>query len=179
MTTSHWLRPHTFKTPDMSADVVIVGGGYAGLASAYWISEYRPDLKIIIIERSQLGAGASGRNAGFLTRGSATFYKSLSKEWGKERALSLYQFGNESINLVHQHILKSSPEIKFEKASSLTVFQTEADKKSWDDPTFNPSRKFYTFINEYETRKKIKLKDYAPEYVAFHDYCKRLFLDTQ
>jgi gamma-glutamylputrescine oxidase len=139
MTTSHWLRPHTFKTPDMSADVVIVGGGYAGLASAYWISEYRPDLKIIIIERSQLGAGASGRNAGFLTRGSATFYKSLSKEWGKERALSLYQFGDESINLVHQHILKSSPEIKFEKASSLTVFQTEADKKSWDDPTFNPS----------------------------------------
>jgi organic radical activating enzyme len=43
----------------------------------------------------------------------------------------------------------------------------------------NSRRKFYTFINEYETRKKIKLKDYAPEYVAFHDYCKRLFLDTQ
>jgi gamma-glutamylputrescine oxidase len=139
MTTSYWLGPHKFKTPDASADVVIVGGGYAGLASAYWISEYRPDLKIIIIERSHLGAGASGRNAGFLTRGSATFYKSLTKEWGKERALALYQFGDESINLVHQHILKSSPEIKFEKTHSLTLFQNEAAKSRWDDVDFNPS----------------------------------------
>jgi glycine/D-amino acid oxidase-like deaminating enzyme len=139
MTTSHWLRPHTFKTPDQTADVVIIGGGYAGLASAYWISEYRPDLKIIILERGSLGAGASGRNAGFLTRGSATFYKSLTKDWGKERALALYQFGDESINLAHQHILKVSPEIKFEKTTSLTLFQTDAARTAWNEEGFNPS----------------------------------------
>ena len=114
MTTSHWARANQFKTPDMYADIVIIGGGYVGLSKAYWISEYCPDLKIIVLDRSSVGSGASGRNAGFLTKGSATFYKTLSQEWGKDRALKLYQFADESISLVAQNILKSSPEIKFE-----------------------------------------------------------------
>ena len=138
MTTSHWFRPHSFKTPDITADVLIVGAGYLGLSTAYWISEYRPDLKIVIVDRSHCGAGASGRNAGFLTKGSATFYKSLTKDWGKERALSILNFSKESLQLVHQHILKSSPELKFEKTTSLTLFQNESDLLSWRDPEFQP-----------------------------------------
>ena len=139
MTTSHWARAHQFKTPDMYADIVIIGGGYVGLSTAYWISEYCPDLKIIVLDRSSVGSGASGRNAGFLTKGSATFYKTLSQEWGKDRALKLYQFADESISLVAQNILKSSPEIKFEKTTSLTLFQNESLKSAWDLEGFNPS----------------------------------------
>lgn len=139
MTTSHWLRSHRFITPDMTADLVIVGGGYVGLSTAYWISEFRPDLKIIILERSHVGAGASGRNAGFLTKGSASFYKSLNQEWGANGAKSIYQFAEESLDLVYQNVLKSSPEIKFEKSSSLTLFQNEAEKNKWEDPGFLPA----------------------------------------
>lgn len=138
MTTSHWLRSHTFKTPDMTADIVILGGGYVGLSTAYWLSEYRPDLKIIVVERGHIGVGASGRNAGFLTMGSATFYKALNHEWGNARARQLQQFAEESLSLVHSHILKVSPEIKFEKSSSFTVFQTQAGKASCDEPGFRP-----------------------------------------
>lgn len=123
----------------MSADVVILGGGYAGLATAYWLSEYRPDLRILLIERGQVGIGASGRNAGFLTMGSATFYKTLNHEWGTERALKLLKFAEESISLVHSNILKVSPEIKFERSCSLTVFQDQQGKAQWDDPNFNPA----------------------------------------
>ena len=139
MTTSHWLRPHQFKTPDSVSDIVIVGGGYVGLSIAYWISELRPDLKIIVLDRSHVGAGASGRNAGFLTKGSATFYKTLSKHWGRDPALNLYNFAQESLELVHQHILKSSPEIKWEKTTSLTLFKNEHLKNTWDDIEFNPT----------------------------------------
>lgn len=169
MTTSHWLRPHTFKTPDMTADVVIVGGGYVGLSTAWWISEYRPDLKIIVLDRSHVGAGASGRNAGFLTMGSATFYKALTKEWGLDKAKKLHQFASESINLVHQNILKSSPEIKFEKTSSLTLFQTTDLKTQWDDPAFNPSEFNFVWKREDELATSLKGKfhgglENGPEY---------------
>jgi len=140
MTTSHWLRPHSFTTPDMTADVVIVGAGYIGLSTAFWISESRPDLKIIVIDRSTLGAGASGRNAGFLTKGSATFYKGLVRDWGLDKALSLNQFAEESLELVYQNILKSSPEIKFEKSTSLTLFQNPEMKTNWESPSFNPAK---------------------------------------
>ena len=138
MTTSHWLRPHNFNTPDMTADVVIVGGGYIGLATAYWISEYSPDLKIIVLDRSHVGAGASGRNAGFITKGSATFYKNLTQQWGTERALELKTFAEDSLDLLYQKILQSSPEIKFEKTSSITLFQNQQMKSAWDDTGFKP-----------------------------------------
>jgi len=138
MTTSHWLRSHQFKNPDIDTDVVIVGGGYVGLSTAYWISELQPSLKIVVLERSHLGAGASGRNAGFLTKGSATFYKTLTQHWGSEKARLLYEFGEESVLLAHQKILKSSPEIKFEKTTSLTLFQSDKQKQDWGNGTFNP-----------------------------------------
>jgi len=48
-----------------TADVVIVGGGYTGLASAYHIKCKFPDKKIVILEGACCGYGASGRNGGF------------------------------------------------------------------------------------------------------------------
>lgn len=169
MTTSHWLRSHRFTTPEMTADLVIVGGGYVGLSTAYWISEFRPDLKIIILERSYVGAGASGRNAGFLTKGSATFYKSLNQEWGTEGAKSIYRFAEESLDLVYQNVLKSSPEIKFEKTTSLTLFQNEADKNNWNHQDFNPSDFNFEWRSSDELSLSIQKKfagayENGPEY---------------
>ena len=47
------------------ADVVIVGGGFTGLSSAYNIYRRFPDKKIILLEGACCGYGASGRNGGF------------------------------------------------------------------------------------------------------------------
>ncbi|MCP4142476.1 MAG: FAD-dependent oxidoreductase [Chloroflexi bacterium] len=47
------------------ADVVIVGGGFTGLSSAYHIKEKFPEKKIVILEGACCGYGASGRNGGF------------------------------------------------------------------------------------------------------------------
>jgi glycine/D-amino acid oxidase-like deaminating enzyme len=138
MTTSHWLRPHSFKTPDSSTDLLIVGGGYVGLSTAYWITELRPDLRVTVIDRMSCGAGASGRNAGFLTMGSASFYKGLSTKWGDDRAREIFHFAAESLELVYQHILKVSPEIKFERTSSMTLFRSEEQLSEWNKSGFKP-----------------------------------------
>lgn len=139
MTVSHWLRPHRFTTSDMTADVVIVGAGFVGLSTAYWISEYRPDLKVIVIDKSPLGSGASGRNAGFLTKGSASFYKNLSIKWGTQKALEIFKFAEQSLELVYQNVLKASPEVKFDKSNSLTLFQNSKKVEEWHDHRFDPS----------------------------------------
>jgi len=47
------------------ADVVIVGGGYTGLSSAYNIKQKFPEKKIVLLEGACCGYGASGRNGGF------------------------------------------------------------------------------------------------------------------
>lgn len=49
-----------------TADVVIIGGGYTGLSSAYNIQRKFPEKKIVLLEGACCGYGASGRNGGFL-----------------------------------------------------------------------------------------------------------------
>lgn len=140
MTTSHWIRQEYGKTPDISTDVLIIGGGYVGLSTAYWLTEFRPDLKITVLERSLCGAGASGRNAGFLTKGSTSFYKGLTQKWGEKKATDIYRFAEESLELVHQHILNKAPDINYVQSSSLTLFQSEQQFASWENDGFDPKK---------------------------------------
>jgi glycine/D-amino acid oxidase-like deaminating enzyme len=50
---------------DLDADVVIVGGGFTGLWTAYYLTEASPHLGVVILEQDICGGGPSGRNGGF------------------------------------------------------------------------------------------------------------------
>lgn len=50
---------------DLAADIAIVGAGYTGLWTAYYLKRADPSLKIVILEREFAGFGASGRNGGW------------------------------------------------------------------------------------------------------------------
>ncbi len=47
--------------------MAIVGAGYTGLWTAYYLARARPDLRIVVLEREIAGFGASGRNAGWVS----------------------------------------------------------------------------------------------------------------
>lgn len=64
---------------DTDADVVIIGAGYTGLWTAYYLKKANPGLDIAIIEREWAGFGASGRNGGWLSGGFA---------WSRDKYLS-------------------------------------------------------------------------------------------
>lgn len=52
-------------TSDITADWVVVGAGFAGLAAARRLAENQPDASIVLLEANRVGDGASGRNSGF------------------------------------------------------------------------------------------------------------------
>ena len=52
-------------TQSASVDIVIVGAGYTGLWSAYYLAKRLPDASIAIVESKTVGFGASGRNGGW------------------------------------------------------------------------------------------------------------------
>jgi glycine/D-amino acid oxidase-like deaminating enzyme len=47
-----------------SADFVIVGGGFTGLAAASWLRLLAPDKSVVVLEAGHIGSGASGRTGG-------------------------------------------------------------------------------------------------------------------
>jgi glycine/D-amino acid oxidase-like deaminating enzyme len=50
---------------ETTADVVILGGGYTGMWTAWFLKEREPDLDIVLLEADICGGGPSGRNGGF------------------------------------------------------------------------------------------------------------------
>ena len=56
---------------DTNADIAIIGAGYTGLWTAYYLKQANPSLDILVVEKDFAGYGASGRNGGWLTGGFA------------------------------------------------------------------------------------------------------------
>ncbi len=50
---------------DLDVDVAIVGGGFSGLWTAYYLRQIEPSMRIAVLERHYCGFGASGRNGGW------------------------------------------------------------------------------------------------------------------
>jgi glycine/D-amino acid oxidase-like deaminating enzyme len=94
---SLWLdtldQPLTPRPPlpgDGDCDVAIVGGGFTGLWSAYYLKRAQPDLRITIVEREIAGYGPSGRNGGWVSSGiagSAALYRRRRGEDAVRRGL--------------------------------------------------------------------------------------------
>jgi len=49
-----------------SVDVCVVGAGYTGLWTAYYLARAAPELRVVVVEQRFAGYGASGRNGGWL-----------------------------------------------------------------------------------------------------------------
>ncbi len=70
------------------ADVAIVGGGYTGMWTAYFLTERDPGMRIVILEQDICGGGPSGRNGGFV-HGWWEQLPYLAKKYGPAAALEI------------------------------------------------------------------------------------------
>jgi len=52
-------------------DVAIVGAGFTGLATAFYVLRGHPELRVAVFEAQQVGAGASGRTGGLVLEDTA------------------------------------------------------------------------------------------------------------
>lgn len=127
MSLSFWQKSYINALPS-KADVVILGGGFVGLSSAYWLVKLRPSLKIVILEKDKLGSGASGKNAGFLTKGSQVFYQKLVDQYGQAYGENVFHYVDDSLKLLNEHILQDDLDLMnrafsqtFSKQSSFSL----------------------------------------------------------
>jgi glycine/D-amino acid oxidase-like deaminating enzyme len=74
---------------DRRADVCIVGAGFTGLWTAYYLKRARPELEVVLLEREFAGFGASGRNGGWLSDRFVAPRAAIARTHGREAVLAL------------------------------------------------------------------------------------------
>lgn len=109
----------TSKAPlcnDIKTDVAIIGAGYTGLLTAYYLaSEF--NIQATVIEANHVGFGASGRNAGFVLKGSGRLsYSQMASQWGLEVTQGIYNEFTQAVDrvdgLINKHQILCEPQEK-------------------------------------------------------------------
>jgi len=85
------LEPRASLPGDTIVDVAIVGAGYTGLWSAYYLLDADPSLRVAVLESEIAGFGASGRNGGWCSALYPVGISALAAEVGRDAATAQYR----------------------------------------------------------------------------------------
>jgi glycine/D-amino acid oxidase-like deaminating enzyme len=146
---------------DASADVVIVGGGYTGLWTAYYLKKAAPALRITLLEQKFCGYGASGRNGGWLYNGIAgrDRYAALH---GHEAAVRLQRAMNETVDEVVAVAAAEGIDADLHKGGVLEVATTPAQLarlKAFHEHELSYGEQDRELYGAGETRERIRVAD--------------------
>jgi len=123
---SFWLdsssyRPEPALSGDLTVDVAIVGGGFTGLATAYFLKRTRPDLKVALLESDVIGFGASGRNAGFSMTLFGFSLSLTALRFGRQKAREAHLYMERAVDLVRELVEEHEIDCDYEHAGFLRV----------------------------------------------------------
>lgn len=113
------LPQHSALRGRASCDVVVIGGGIAGLHSALSLAERGAD--VILLERSFCGAGMSGKSSGFLTPDSELELDDLMLRFGPRDAAILWDIATQGVDLIVRTAQKHDIECELFALDSLFV----------------------------------------------------------
>ena len=122
---SYW---HATSTPFAAAqkgpvagkvDVVVIGAGFTGLNAARKLA--REGVRVAVLEASHVGAGGSGRNGGHLNNGMAHGYAEAKTHLGAERAKTLWQAYDRSIDMIADLIAEEGIACDFRRSGKLKL----------------------------------------------------------
>jgi len=126
-------------TGKQQCDVLVIGGGAAGLAAA--LRSAQSGAKTILLERNICGGGTTGKSAGFLTPDSELELHQLLRRFGPTGARHLWGAATSGVEIMRSAIENFSINCDWQQQDSLYVSR---DRSTWKDVQ-----------DEYHTRKKL------------------------
>lgn len=153
------LRPEPLPplTDDREADLLVVGGGFAGLWTALQAKERDPDRRVVLVEANTIGWAASGRNGGFCAASLTHGYDNGEAHLPEEND-RLAQLGRENLDAIEAAVAKYGMDVEFERTGELDVATEDyqvAELREAHDPDSG-----FVFLDQQELAGIVKSPTY-------------------
>jgi glycine/D-amino acid oxidase-like deaminating enzyme len=111
---------------DIDVDVAIVGAGYTGLWTAYYLNALDPSLRIAIVEREIAGFGASGRNGGWCSALFPPSSTGIARRHGRDAAVEVRRAMHEAVVEVGRVADAERIDIHYARGGTIELARNEA-----------------------------------------------------
>ena len=134
----YWLdeagpaRPGPPLAGDVTADAVVIGGGYTGMWTAWQLKRLEPEATVALLEAAGCGEGPSGRNGGFVN----TLWFSLPalrRRFGDAPALAVARAAQDAVDGVGRFCAEQGVDAWFRHGGYLQVSTAPAFDDEWTD----------------------------------------------
>lgn len=126
------VEPRPPLSGALEADVVVVGGGYTGMWTAWYARQLEPEARIVLLESEPVcGRGPSGRNGGFCN---AMWFSlaSMRERWGDEPALRVARAAEEAVTRIGAFCDEHGIDAWLKPAGYVQVSTALAHDGSWE-----------------------------------------------
>ncbi|MDP2293443.1 MAG: FAD-dependent oxidoreductase [Actinomycetota bacterium] len=125
MSADEWGPGRTALGADLQVDVAIVGAGYTGLWTAYYLLQRDPSLRIAILEAQVVGFGASGRNGGWCSALLPMSLDAMAAESSRSQAARLQTVMHETVAEVGRVVAAEGIECDFAHGGYLSLARSQ------------------------------------------------------
>src|SRR3989442_10026235 len=115
------LTPRPGLDGSTDVDVAILGGGYTGLWTAYYLLKSQPALRVAIVEANIAGFGRSGRNGGWCSSKLNIGLDAVAGRYGREKALALQRALYDTVDEIGRVCAAERIDAGFAKVGALLV----------------------------------------------------------
>ncbi len=132
---SYWEEtggPNRSRPPlagDATVDVAIVGAGYTGLWTAYYLARAEPGLRIAVVEAEHAGFGASGRNGGWCSALLPMSDAAVARSHGPAAAAALRTAMNDTVEEVGRVADAEDIDCHYARGGTITLARTPAQEE--------------------------------------------------
>lgn len=177
---SHWwFDEEPSRRPrlpgDRDADVCIVGAGYTGLWTAYYLKRADPGLRIVVLEKEFAGFGASGRNGGWLSALVPGDRKAMARRHGRDAVVEWQRELIDSIDEVIDVAAREGIDAGIVKGGTLDIARNRAqasrlaasfeEERSWKVDGIEP-------LTADESARRVAFSGVVSGY--FNPHCARI-----
>src|SRR5919112_172148 len=124
------LAPRPRLDGSIDVDVAVMGAGYTGLWTAYYLLRRDPSLRVAVVEREIAGFGASGRNGGWCSPGFPVSVGLLRERVGAETARAVSSAMVETVDEIERVIADERIDAQWARGGALRLARGEHQRAS-------------------------------------------------